>query len=384
MRPTVAINVTCLNEPQTGVGRYTRHLTEELLRTGEIELVLFDGHRWSSLSPVGDSSIKPGSRHSLRRFLKPFVPYYQRLGELVRDALFQYGATRRKPHLYHEPNFIPYRFDGPTVITVHDLSVIKHPEFHPKARIQTIGGSRLGNAIHNSDAIITVSEQVRKDLLESFDVDENRVVAVSNGVSTEYRPIEEPVARQAICAYQLRWKEYVLFVGTLEPRKNVLRLIEAYTRLPAVLQRKYPLVLAGGRGWLVDEIQRRLGSRGHEAIRLLNYVPECDLPMLYSGATVFAYPSLYEGFGLPVLEAMACGTPVITSKGSAMEEVAGDAAMYVDPIEVQALTSAMEMLLDSAPTMEMYANRGIARATEFTWERTARDTLAVYNNILTR
>jgi alpha-1,3-rhamnosyl/mannosyltransferase len=192
-------------------------------------------------------------------------------------------------------------------------------------------------------------------------------------------------AEAALSSYGLTYGSYILYLGTLEPRKNISALLEAYSFLPKKTQASFPLILAGGKGWLMDNLEdeiRRLDIASRTV--LTGYVPRKDLPALYSGAAVFVYPSLYEGFGLPPLEAMACGTPVITSNVSSFPEVVGDAGIMVDPYDVKRLRDEIERVLEDSSLRASLGSRGLARAKQFTWENCARQTLDVYKRVLNK
>ena len=285
---------------------------------------------------------------------------------------------RKDCDLYHEPGFLPFRFDGPTVITIHDLSPLRFPEAHPALRVQEFR-EQLPKAIARAASIIVDAESVREEIIETFGVPADRVQAIHLGVAPNYHPRtaeETAVARQS---YQIEHGQYVLAVGTLEPRKNLMQAIDAYAGLPEAIRRTTPLVIAGMRGWLVSELEtrlRQLEARGE--VRWLGFVPNEALPSLYSGATMLVYPSIYEGFGLPVLEAMASGIPVVTSNRSSLPEVAGNVGVLVDPEDTEGLRSAMEKLIEDKQEARRLGQLGIVRAGQFTWKDCAKKTIAIY------
>jgi glycosyltransferase involved in cell wall biosynthesis len=230
------------------------------------------------------------------------------------------------------------------------------------------------------DAVITVSRQSCQDLIKYLPVNPKKINVIPEAASLHFHPLNEAEYLPALERHGIR-RPYILSVGSLEPRKNLLRLLEAYARLEGS---RPSLVIAGARNYWksspVVETVSRLGLEQH--VRFTGYVEDADLPALYSAASLFVFPSLYEGFGLPVLEAMACGTPVVTSSVSSLPEVAGDAALLVDPRDVDAIASAMRRILDDSDLAADLRARGLARAAQFSWERTARETLAVYEKVL--
>jgi glycosyltransferase involved in cell wall biosynthesis len=279
------------------------------------------------------------------------------------------------PH-HHTPVFT---LGVPRVVTVHDLTFLRLPERYPAARrLYMTWVTRAAARV--AKAIITPSETVRADVIERLGVPPERVVAIPEAAGPQYQRVDDDALGR------MRWKyhlpsDYILSVGSLEPGKNRPRLIRASARLRDEGV-DVPLVIAGQRAWRYEgeaELVRELGLREH--VRFLGYVPDEDMPSLYAGATLLAFPSLYEGFGLPVLEAMACGTPVVTSNVSATAEAAGDAARLVDPTDLDALTDALRVVLsDPSVRFELQA-RGLERAAQFSWERAARETLAVYEAV---
>jgi glycosyltransferase involved in cell wall biosynthesis len=269
-----------------------------------------------------------------------------------------------------------------SVFTVHDLIYLFYPQYHlPLNRwYLTLMMPRF---LRRADAIIAVSENTRRDVTRMMGIPAEKMTVIHEGVNPAYHagiaPAEVARVRQK---YQLP-ERYILFLGTLEPRKNIGLLLEAYHALlnrdPSVPR----LVVAGRKGWLFEPVFEKVRALGlGEQVCFTDWVPEADTPPLVAGAEVFAYPSLYEGFGLPPLEAMACGTPVITSTASSLPEVVGDGALLVDPHDAAALAQALERVLADAELRGSLRARAIARARLFTWEAAARQTLAVYQQVL--
>jgi glycosyltransferase involved in cell wall biosynthesis len=262
------------------------------------------------------------------------------------------------------------------VVTFHDVTFLLLPERYPLVRRLYMEGVTRA-AARVARAVITPSRTVQDEVVRGLGVPRERVVAIYEAAGPQYAPLEEDSVGR------VRWKhrlpnEYILSVGSLEPGKNRPRLLHAYASLRAQ-GIECPLVIAGQPAWHYEaeyDLVRALGLTEH--VRFLGYVPDDDLPALYSGATVFAFPSLYEGFGLPVLEAMACGAPVVCSSVSATAEVAGDAAILVDPHDTGAIGEALGRALTDGPLRADLRARGLDRAREFSWERAARDTLSVY------
>lgn len=268
-----------------------------------------------------------------------------------------------------------------TIVTIHDLHVLHAPrDFRPWFRHYS--RAVIPRLARRAARVITVSEATRRDVVERLGLPDERVVTVPNGVAMSAQPCAGSESQDG-GPYDLP-ERYVLAVGTLEPRKNLLRLFQA-VRLLADRPATHDLVLvhAGGYGWLADDIVRAAREPGlRERVHLLGYVPPEHLACLYARARLLAYPSVFEGFGLPVLEAMAAGCPVVTSDRSALPEVAGDAAVLVDPVSVEAIAEGIRRVWEDDVLARDLRDRGLARAALFSWERTARLTADVYASVL--
>jgi glycosyltransferase involved in cell wall biosynthesis len=265
------------------------------------------------------------------------------------------------------------------VMTIPDLTTLRVPTFHQQENIDLM--SDIVAVAPRMDMVITESEHTKKDVTELLGIDADRVRVTPLAAHRQFRPVEDPAGLRAVMAkYDLHDRPYILTIGTLEPRKNHKRLVEAFARLKSQGNlRDYHLALIGGKGWLYDEIFETIRQHGLEShIRWLGYVPFEELPVLLSGATAFVYPSLYEGFGLPPLEAMSCGTAVITSNTTSIPEVVGDAAVTVDPTDTDAIAAAIQHVTSHTDDRQALRAKSLARAATFTWERTARLTLDAY------
>lgn len=294
------------------------------------------------------------------------------------------AAASRKLDLLHGMAFAtPLAAGCPTVVTVHDLSFLRFPQAFRRAnRVYLSALTRMST--RSATRVIAGSESTRRDVMELCGVPPERVVTVPYGVSEAFTP-----APAAEAAEFRRRKglpdQFILFVGTLEPRKNIGRLLEAYavlrTREGARATPK--LIIAGGKGWFYESLFSRVADLGLTgAVLFPGYVPGDELAWWYRSASMFVFPSLFEGFGLPVLEALACGTPTITSNVSSLPEVAGDAALLVDPYDTEALVHAMTRLLREPELRARLSEAGVSQAKQFPWSRTAAETVAVYRAAL--
>jgi glycosyltransferase involved in cell wall biosynthesis len=297
------------------------------------------------------------------------------------EQLAQPWALRRiGADLAHGPVFIgPLFAPCPVVVTIHDLSFIRFPDlFRPANRLYLTVMTRL--SARRARRLIAVSAHAATETTQLLGVPPERIDVVYHGVDPAFRPLPA----DEVAAFRRRQglpERFALFVGTLEPRKNLVRLVEAFARID---DGKTRLALAGGKGWLYDELFARVESLGLEdAVIFPGYVMSDDLPLWYNAATVLAYPSVYEGFGLPVVEAQACGTPVLTSNASSLPEAAGDAALMVDPYDVEALATELNRMLTDESLRCKLRERGLTHARQFSWPCTARETARVYRRALT-
>lgn len=268
-----------------------------------------------------------------------------------------------------------------TVFTLHDLIFLKYPEHH-KGYNRTFLTLMMPRFLGAADHIIAVSEHTRRDAIAAYGLPAEKISVIYEAADTRYRPAEEPAA---LCDFRRRYglpERYILHVSTIEPRKNQVRLLEAY----AALRAEFPevgLVVVGRRGWLYDDFFARLTALGlEERVIFPGFVPEDDLPCFYQAAECFVYPSLYEGFGLPPLEALACGTPVICSDAASLPEVVGSAGLLVPPTDTAALTAAIRRVLADPALRAELAARGPHQAARFSWQRAAEETRAVYRRVL--
>jgi glycosyltransferase involved in cell wall biosynthesis len=268
-----------------------------------------------------------------------------------------------------------------SVFTLHDLVFCFYPQTH-KPLNRWFLTLMMPRFLRAADAVIAVSESTKRDAMQTYDLDEAKIKVIYEGVNPRFRRSSPGVISSVLHKYDLR-ERYILSVGTIEPRKNLTSLLEAYVAIRNQ-DSQLKLVIVGKRGWLYEGFFRRLSELGLEnEVIFPGFVPDEDLPALYSATDLFVFPSLYEGFGLPVLEAMACGAPVVTSNTSSLPEVAGEAALLVDPNSVEALARAMRDVLDNRALRHDLRARGPKQAAKFSWEKAARETLTIYTSLFT-
>lgn len=376
----VILSVEPVRYPLTGIGRYTYELALRLGQAPEIDqLRYFSGTRM--LLELPSPSSQSDSSYSLRRVIQQSslaIEAYRLLMPLLKAK----SLRPWKNYLYHGPNFFLPPFPGKKVATFHDLSPFSWAHCHPAQRVRFLQKELL-KTLEHADALITDSEYVRREIAEHFSWPLERIHTVPLASSDDFRPRIEPELRATLAKYSLIMGGYSLFVGTIEPRKNLQTLLSSYSRLPISLRKRWPLVLTGYRGWRNDEIHRQIEAGEREGwARYLGFVPNGDLPLLYAGARLFAFPSLYEGFGLPVLEAMKSGVPVVCSTSSSLPEVAGDAALTCEALDVDALTNALQQGLEDEVWRTGAIGNGMQNAASFSWERCTQETIQVYEQVL--
>ena len=373
----VGINAVAMLSPLTGIGQYTFNLVREL-QDLRLEPWLFYGTDWKQeLRAVA----LPGMTTAKSTF-KRFIPYAYMVQRFLLQQVFTRGVRKHGVQLYHEPNFMSYRFQGPAVVTVHDLSWLRYPETQPPARVREMNRV-MPQAMETASHILVDSEFVRREVMEYYGLPAERVTTTLLGVATEFHPRSEAQCVTALDRHRLQYGRYILAVATLEPRKNLASLISAFSQLPETLRRRYPLVIVGMHGWgesVVSESLRNMIARGE--VRLTGYVPQNDLPKLYAGARMFVYPSLYEGFGLPPLEAMASAVPVIVSNRASLPEVVGNAGIQTEALDDVRMVQHMRALIEDDALHGHLASAGRQRAQLFTWRKCAMETLAVYRQVL--
>lgn len=280
------------------------------------------------------------------------------------------------PMLYHATEHLLPRLRTPTVLTVHDLIFERHPEHHTRRNVWFLKvGMRLFTQA--ADAIIAVSGQTRRDLIDLYATPADKIYVVYEGVDPRFQPASAAEVARVRTHYRLT-RPYLLMVGTLEPRKNHAAALQALARLKAE-GRPHILVIVGGNGWLFEPIHRLVDALGlRDDVLFTGYVPAADLPPLYTAADCVLLPSLYEGFGFPALEAMACAAPLVCSNVSSLPEVVGDAALLVPPTDVDALAAAIRLVLAQPALADALRRRGPIQARRFRWERCAAETVEVY------
>ncbi|GAB4424514.1 MAG: glycosyltransferase family 1 protein [Chloroflexi bacterium OHK40] len=362
----IGYEITAVGERPSGIGTYTLELLQGLAAAEEAHEYLLLANRSHHRDHLGQ----------LPRVRDLWRPFPNRMLWMQLLLPRQLRATR--PDLCHFPNSLgPLDSPCPYVVTIHDMTLSLMPRHHP-LRKQLLVRPLVPLVARRAARVITVSNAARNDLVRLLRVPAERVVVIPEAAAPIFRPTSAEERRRVRAAHGLP-ERYVLFVGTLEPRKNLVRLIRAWGALRARGLVAQQLVLVGAPGWQYRAIYAEASQLGcAEDVIFTGYVPRADLPGIFGAADVFAFPSLAEGFGLPVIEALACGTPTLISATAALTEVAGDAALTVDPRDIASIRDGLERLLTDEGLRRRLRAAGLARARDFSWQRTARETLAVY------
>lgn len=351
-----------------GIGIYTTHLRDGYLARGHT----VTGISYPSLT---------GSKSKMS-VGKPFsIPYpVGAASSILTNGLLRYKCDA---DIFHVTDYMALPMNCPVVATLYDAIPLKHPEM-VNSRLRWIKNYVMKSAASYADHIIAISQYSVAELVEYYKIPESRISVIHCGVDSEWlEPVSAENIEKALQKYHLQ-AGYFLFVGTLQPRKNLSRVLDAYYNLPASVREQRKLVVVGRAGWGCDEILQRLEQLQVQGdIIWLNHVTDKEeLRYIYSAAGVFVFPSLYEGFGLPVLEAFACRVPVITSSTTSLPEASGGAALEVNPESVDEISAAMELLAENSDQREKYVELGFIRAQKMTWDATVEQTLDLYRELL--
>jgi alpha-1,3-rhamnosyl/mannosyltransferase len=384
----VALNASILRAPRTGIGQYVAGLVMALQEQSvgnadnAIELDLLLGRHWSTRLPPADPPGHAAQSARLTALLRE-VPGAYRLRRLLGQRAFNQGLRRQPADLYHEPSLWPYDFDGPMVMTLHDLTHVRYPETQPPARLREIE-RHIERGVTQAARILVDSAYIGHEATQHFGLPAGKIIVAPLGCAAEFHPRNALQTQDTLARIDLQHGHYLLCVGTLEPRKNLRLALRAHARLPQTMQKRYPLLVVGMSGWgesqFADEL-RAAQSKGH--VRLAGYLSQEALAAVVAGARALVYPSIYEGFGLPVVEAMKSGTPVIVSDRASLPEIVGEAGIIVAAEDDPSLSHAMQTLIEDETEWQARHLAVLHQAAPFTWARCAEITRQAYRAALT-
>lgn len=386
MPARIGIDVTAALAQGGGIGRYTRELVRAVVAAGTQHDYRLFSARMPANPPVPNSL--PQAKHVVYRAAPVDEQWLYRLWYRLRLPIPVQTVTGPLD-LFHSPDFVlpPVSGSIPTLLTVHDLSFVHYPDTFPTRLVDYLNRVvpwSIGRATH----VLADSAATHDDLQQVWGVPAGKISVLTSGVSDSFRPVTDPARLSLVRQrYGLGEQPYFLAVGTVQPRKNYQMLVRAFGAVAGQLP--HQLVIAGGKGWLAEGLLEEI-ERQHliDRVRLVGFVDDDDLPALYSAATSLTFPSLYEGFGLPLLEAMACGTPVLSSNASCLPEVVhtaqGDAGILIDPLDEAGWAQALVTIANDEALRADLIARGVARAADYSWEKTASSLLAIYEWLLTK
>lgn len=372
----IMIDARSVDTRQSGVGNYVTHLIKGLKEIDK------KNHYILMVTAKQKGGIS-GTFSAFENYTVPFTSENHILGDAWEFWILPKLLRKNAIDIFHGPAFLapPFQNGFKSVATIHDLVAFHHPKTIP-AKYAIYMRFLIRMMIKKARGIITDTACIKEEIIDFFNIDPERIFSIPIAVSSQFRPIRDQELIDRIKKQYGIQKRYFLYVGNIEPRKNLSNLFLACNSIREKLSRDFQLVVTGKKGWLYREIFETLaGTAFRDNIVFTQYVNRTDIPVLYSGADFFVFPSLYEGFGLPILEAMSCGTPVITSSVSSMPEVAGDAALYVNPLKISDIAEKILALAFDESLRQELREKGFKQADKFTWERSARLTQRVYETI---
>lgn len=362
-----------LSEPRTGVGHYTLELARALALS-------YPSDQFELVSP------QPFAGAVVEDNQLPNLSFVKAKSSSIRGHWWSVGlplyAKRAAFDLFHGTNYeLPLWHNRRSVLTIHDLSTLRYPQLH-RRRLVRRARARLPLAVKLATAIVTPTETVKQEVCKQFRITPERVTPIHEAPRSIFRPMTLDESAEVRGRLDIE-DDFLLFVGTLEPRKNLLTLLKAFAQVLDEISLRPQLVIAGSEGWLMDATDAFITSSGiSERLRFTGYLQDEELRALYSSCKAFVYPSLYEGFGLPPLEAMSCGAPVIASRIGALQEILGDAAILNDALDVDSLVRAIKDILGNDRRREELSSAGFKQVAKFSWDKTAQLTYQVYQNAI--
>jgi len=369
----IAINCSSLRHPLTGIGNYTYNLAHQLMILNNLELTFLYG-----LSSSSNLTIQKYKSQNIRSIIRNYIPNSYSLKRFLETRSLQSLLKKKNIDIYHDTNNLLLDYEGISVLTVHDLSWIKFPNSHPVERVKMLN-KYFEKSIQSANHIITDTQYIKNELIEYFNIDEKKISPIHLGINSDFQLLTNDIVENYLKTVDLSIGKYWLTVGTLEPRKNLQTALNAFLSFPKKDRQQFPLVLVGSDGWLNENFKKKIEPylNSGEIIKL-GYCSVSDLVKLYNGACGLIYPSLYEGFGLPPIEAIACGCPVISSNAGALKEVLSVNAIFTDPFDDKGIYNAMISLKEANKFREKLVRSGLDYSAQFDWKKCAMNTYNIY------
>ena len=396
-RIRVILNDRCLRGPRTGVGHYITQLLSHMPQVAP-EIQIFPFYQTYCRRSLRYNHPEPRTRPAESQTPTPSIqtakphpsrpprrwPWWLRwIAEETYNTIFEAAGLLHGCQLYHEPNHIPAPWPGPIVTTLHDLSVLRFPQWHPPDRVKWYE-KELFASLPRSEHFITVSQFSKQEIVDILNLPPNRITSIPLGSRAIFHPRPPHEITAQLTKHNLP-ESYLLYVGTVEPRKNVPGVLTAYAHLPPDTRRHTPLVIVGASApWARQNLNEMI--RHHhlsDHVRVLGYLDDETLAHIYAGARALVWPTFYEGFGLPPLECMASGTPVITSNTCSLPEVVGDAGIQVDPTNTREIAEAIQRLIEDHDFAATLSQKGLTQAAQFSWSRCAAEHAKIYCQLAT-
>lgn len=362
----IAVDARPLSPKPTGIGRYTEEILLHL--ENEIHCTLYSDK--DILTHLKKAELHPSSGTTMPKYFKKSILWQQYLlPKMLKQSSFDLFWSPR----HHLPLIGCNKI--PMVLTIHDLVYRKHPETMKKTN-WLLEKLLLAASVKRADHIITISHAIKQDLISELKTPAEKVTVIHSGY---FKPQSEAQIELKTLGIH---KPYILFLGTIEPRKNIERLLEAYLTLPQSLQNSYQLVLAGGGGWKNKKLLAKINSLSKDKVNYLGYVNNTEIYTLFKNATCFAFPSIYEGFGLPLLEAMSLGCPALTSQDPACMEISNDAAIHVNAFSIESINQGLEKILSNTKLREELRTKGFKNIKRFSWEKAAQAHVGIFKKVI--